>query len=506
MIASQQIPSFPSKPLPVGTRIPSSPHAVSVSLPTIADVIAYENKDPGTMAKIGSGYPRFVQHSYIRKVCGELRVRLSKPADTVSFVMGSIAASRDAFIQEDLGSCEVDEIGNWALVTVPEADARMRSALVCYLQHTGAGLSSREAEDWLVAGGLESSAYPEERKEDGVLEKIRQWMGSSVPSDTIVCKGGMNAFYACFQAVNDLQVPKGRNQWVSIGWLYLDTMKIMARYQRAGGQHVSFAATANPDDVLAYLSKEGSRIAGVVLEAPTNPMLWTPDLTRISNVCRRVGAKLMVDPSLVSPANVDVSPWCDLVPCSLTKYAAHSGDVMMGAVSVSLESKDGQFLSERVRRWVQPPYFGDLHRLGFLLDDAHEILDRINRNTCQLAAFLESHPKVDTVRWAYHSASAESFRQIARKDHVPGGVISIRLKDGFRRFFDNLRVSKGPSFGTRFSLACPYLYLAHYELVSTPGGCELLRLQGLFPDLVRLSVGIESIDDQIEVLREALDA
>lgn len=506
MIDVQQIPSFPARPLPVGARIPSSPHAVSVSLPTIADVIAYENKDPGTMAKIGSGYPRFVQHSYIRKVSDELRVRLSKPADTVSFVMGSIAAFRDALIQEDLGSCEVDEIGDWALVTVPEADACMRSSLVCYLQHTGAGLSSREAEAWLVAEGLESSAYPEERKADGVLGKISQWMASTVPSETVVCKGGMNAFYACFQAVNDLQVSKGRNQWVSIGWLYLDTMKIMARYQREGCQHISFASSANPNDVLTYLLKEGSRVAGVVLEAPTNPMLWTPDLARISSVCRRVGAKLMVDPSLVSPANVDVSPWCDLVPCSLTKYAAHSGDVMMGVVSVSLESADGQFLLERVRHWVQPPYPGDLHRLGFLLDDAHEILDCINRNTCQLAAFLESHPKVDTVRWAYHSASAESFRQIARKDDVPGGVISIRLKDGFSRVFDNLRVSKGPSFGTRFSLACPYLYLAHYELVSNPEGCELLKSQGLFPDLLRLSVGIESVDDQIEVYREALEA
>ncbi len=458
------------------------------------------------MAKIGSGYPRFVQHSYIRRVCEELRSRLSKAEDTVSFVMGSIAASKDAFHQENLEACEVDQIGDWALVTVPAAEINVRSALVSYMQHTGAGLSSREAEDWLVAEGLAASVYPEERNAEGVLAKVENWMGSSVPADTILCKSGMNAFYASFQAVNDLQVPKGRTQWVTIGWLYLDTMKIMARYQRPGCGHVSFSWTVDSGEILRYLASEGQRIAGVVMEAPTNPMVWTPDLERISNICRRLGIKLVVDPSLVSPANVDVSPWADLVPCSLTKYAAHSGDVMIGSVSVSLDTPDGQYLASRVRHWVQPPYAGDLERLGFLLDGAHSILDLINLNTCRLVSFLESHPRVDVVRWAYHPASAASFQRIARKEDVPGSVVSLRLKDGFARFYDNLRVFKGPSFGTAFSLVCPYLYIAHYDLVSTSKGCEAIRAQGLFPDLVRLSVGIEPIDEQIEVFREALES
>jgi cystathionine gamma-synthase len=65
-----------------------------------------------------------------------------------------------------------------------------------------------------------------------------------------------------------------------------------------------------------------------------------------------------------------------------------------------------------------------------------------------------------------------------------------------------MRLVKGPSFGVRFSLACPFLYLAHYDLVSTGQGRRQLRGHGLEPDLVRLSVGAEPL----EAIQEAIEA
>jgi cystathionine gamma-synthase len=63
---------------------------------------------------------------------------------------------------------------------------------------------------------------------------------------------------------------------------------------------------------------------------------------------------------------------------------------------------------------------------------------------------------------------------------------------------------KGPSFGTEFTLVCPFMYLAHYELVTTDEGRNFLRSIGIDPDLIRISVGTEPIADIIEVFEEAL--
>src|ERR1043166_3664634 len=79
------LPSFPNSqgspfkfvmsafsPLPLGQRIPASPHAVSCSLPRMRDVRGYEEKDPETMRHLTSGYPRFVVHPFTRELAAHL--------------------------------------------------------------------------------------------------------------------------------------------------------------------------------------------------------------------------------------------------------------------------------------------------------------------------------------------------------------------------------------------------------------------------------------------------
>ena len=69
-----------------------------------------------------------------------------------------------------------------------------------------------------------------------------------------------------------------------------------------------------------------------------------------------------------------------------------------------------------------------------------------------------------------------------------------------------LEMLKSPSFGTQFSICCPYVYLAHYKLVKSAAGRETLARAGLSPSLLRLSVGTENPDLIIETLGEALTA
>jgi cystathionine gamma-synthase len=83
-------------------------------------------------------------------------------------------------------------------------------------------------------------------------------------------------------------------------------------------------------------------------------------------------------------------------------------------------------------------------------------------------------------------------------------MVTIELHEKLQPFFDALNVMKGPSFGTEFTLVCPFMYLAHYQLVTTDEGRNFLRSIGIDPDLIRISVGTEPIADIIEVFEEAL--
>ena len=73
-------------------------------------------------------------------------------------------------------------------------------------------------------------------------------------------------------------------------------------------------------------------------------------------------------------------------------------------------------------------------------------------------------------------------------------------------FYDAVRVMKGPSFGTRFTLLCPFLYLAHYDLVTSESGRALLAEAGIDPELIRISVGTEPYEEIEAVFVEALAA
>ena len=97
------------------------------------------------------------------------------------------------------------------------------------------------------------------------------------------------------------------------------------------------------------------------------------------------------------------------------------------------------------------------------------------------------------------------YESIARAADSPGCLFSLELNLELQSFYDALSLLKSPSFGCKFSLACPYLYLAHYDLVSTEKGRDILRRSGLEPDLLRVSVGTEPVDQLIAVFEEAFE-
>jgi cystathionine gamma-synthase len=197
-------------------------------------------------------------------------------------------------------------------------------------------------------------------------------------------------------------------------------------------------------------------------------------------------------------------PHADLVATSLTKYTAHEGDVIAGAVVVNATRPDADELRALVAAQLEPVHPRDLARLAAQIGATPAVVARINASTLQVAAFLSSHPAVTKVWWALQPATQASYRQIARTPESVGGMISFTLQGPLAPFYDAVRLPKGPSFGMTTTLISPFIYLAHYDLVTSAAGCAELAAHGLTPDLLRLSVGTEPVEDIIATLAEAL--
>ena len=106
---------------------------------------------------------------------------------------------------------------------------------------------------------------------------------------------------------------------------------------------------------------------------------------------------------------------------------------------------------------------------------------------------MSERPEIERVYYP-KTETPEAYERIRRVRGGFGGLLSLVLKGGqspARAFYDALQVSKGPSLGTNFTLACPYTLLAHYDELDWAEKCGVSR------NLIRVAVGLEPIADLI---------
>jgi cystathionine beta-lyase/cystathionine gamma-synthase len=493
--------------LPLGQRIPDgTPHAVSASLPTMRDVIGYEEKDPAVTRHMTSGYPRFVKHPFLKQVSAHMLRALGLSGRQLWPTSSACAseALRQWLAPADATVVEHGRVSGVAFAENADTFARAKT----FLQHTGALLSSREAEDYLVRVGELPAAHPEPSFEGyapgrvkGAIARAFQHAGTD---DVFLANSGMNAVYAAFRVANLVQRPRGRSLWIQLGWLYLDTIAILQKFSGAAGEN--YVVQHDVFDLAALqkiFAERGHEIAGVVTEVPTNPLIQTPDLAAIHALCREHEVIFIVDPTIASPCNIDILPFTDVAPNSLTKYAASEGDVVAGCVVVNPQSPWAADFRRLLPGELEPVYSRDLSRLATQIGDCDALISQINRSAPAVVEFLRHHPRVKNVWWSLHPDSHDNYRKIARAADAVGSMISFTV-DNLPQFYDRLRLPKGPSFGMKTTLICPFIYLAHYDLVTSEGGRRQLAAAGLDPELLRLSIGAEPADEIIAVLAEAL--
>jgi len=175
--------------------------------------------------------------------------------------------------------------------------------------------------------------------------------------------------------------------------------------------------------------------------------------------------------------------------------------VMIGALALNKESSHYGDLVLRTSAFHQQPYERDLARLVYEMENAPELVAQMNANAMRLSQFLCKHPAVKRVLCA---ESADHIEDVAKSSTSVGAVITIELNGSMEVFYDAVQLMKGPSFGARFTLLCPFVYLAHYGMVTCGEGRAFLASVGIDPELIRISVGTEPYAEIEAVFDQAL--
>jgi len=288
--------------------------------------------------------------------------------------------------------------------------------------------------------------------------------------------------------------------------MYGGTYRLFERVRRrSAGHEFTYVDLTNPENLLAAIRPETKM---VWIETPTNPMLKLADLKAISQICRERGIICVADNTFASPlVQRPLEHGVDIVVHSTTKYMNGHSDIIGGIAIVGKEPhQDGWreqvgFLQNSVGA-IAGPFDSFLTLRG--VKTLAIRMERHCASALELAQWLERQPKVNKVYYP----GLESHPQHAlakRQMNGFGGIISIDLKTdlpGARRFLERCEVfALAESLGGVESLIEHPALMTH-ATIPAPQRAKL----GIGDGLIRLSVGIEHIDDLRRDLQNALDA
>lgn len=281
---------------------------------------------------------------------------------------------------------------------------------------------------------------------------------------------------------------------------YGGTYRLFNAWHQRGEREVEFVNFADEAAVRAALSKP---TALLWIETPSNPLLRITDIAAFSTLGRASGALVAVDNTFLSPAwQQPLALGADLVVHSTTKYLNGHSDVVGGAVV----AKDAK-LAEQLIWWANclgitgAPFDSYLTLRG--LRTLHARLDHHGRNAMALAQWLHEQPGVRRVY--YPGLASHPGHEIARRQQTGfGAIVSLELEgghDAVREFVADLQY-----FSLAESLGGVESLIAHPATMTHAAMDPAARQKaGLVDGLVRLSVGIEALEDLRADLATALD-
>ncbi|MCC3857871.1 O-acetylhomoserine aminocarboxypropyltransferase/cysteine synthase family protein [Vibrio parahaemolyticus] len=322
---------------------------------------------------------------------------------------------------------------------------------------------------------------------------------------------------------------------VSTPQLYGGTYTLFAHMLPNQGIQVKFAKDDKPES-LAELIDENTK--AVYCESIGNPAGNIIDLERVAELAHAQGVPVIVDNTVATPVLCKpIEFGADIVVHSLTKYVGGHGTTLGGVIVDSGKFPWAQHKDRfPVFNQPEPSYhgvvyteaFGEAAFIGrartvplrntgsalsplnaFMLMQGLETLplrmERHTENALKVAEFLEQHDKVSWVSYAGLPSSAHFNLAEKYMKGKPSAILSFGLKDGYEagvRFYDALKIFKRlVNIGDAKSLACHPASTTHRQLSEAEQ-----KQAGVSPEMIRLSVGIEHIDDILADLEQALNA
>ena len=332
-----------------------------------------------------------------------------------------------------------------------------------------------------------------------------------------------------------LTIAEAGDNIISTPQLYGGTYTLFAHMLPKMGIEVRFAESDQAADIEKLID---DKTKAVFCETIGNPAGNIIDIEPIAEMSHQHGVPLIVDNTVATPALLNpVDYGADIVVHSLTKYMGGHGTTLGGIIVDS-----GQFPwaehAERFPTLTQPEAayhgvvyteaFGPAAFIGrartvplrntgsalspmsaFLLMQGIETLplrmERHCENAIAVAQFLQNHPKVEWVNFG--GLEGDPFHALAMKyfDGKPSSLMTFGVKGGYDagvRFYDALQMIKRlVNIGDAKSLACHPASTTHRQMTE-----EEQQAAGVKPEMLRLCIGIEHIDDIIEDLEQALNA
>ncbi|MCW9689405.1 methionine gamma-lyase [Proteus terrae] len=241
----------------------------------------------------------------------------------------------------------------------------------------------------------------------------------------------------------------------------------------------------------------------IFFETPANPNMRVSDIAKISEIAHQHNILVMVDSTYCSPyLQQPLGLGADIVVHSMTKYLSGHGDVTAGAIITTHALADKirvEGLKDMTGACLSP------HDASLILRGIKTLgirMEQICQNAQRIAQYLEDNPKVETIYYP-GLVSFPQYELAKRQMRLAGGMIAIELKGGIkagREFLNRLNLfSRAVSLGDCESLAQHPATMTHATY-----SAEERQRHGISDGLIRLSIGLEDVNDLIADLKQAL--
>ena len=305
---------------------------------------------------------------------------------------------------------------------------------------------------------------------------------------------GMSAVDACFKLLT------AGDHIVCGDDVYGGVTRLLDNVTAQKGLSITYVDTTNTDAVKAAITSETKMLW---IETPTNPLLKVSDMEAMVKISRDAGILLGVDATFATPVFLRPLEFgADIVMHSTTKYLAGHNQIIGGVLITNHEHvfEKMKYIQKTIGA-VSSPFDCWLNLSG--LKTLHLRMKRHEESALQVAAFLEAHPKIDRV--LYPGLPSHPQHAIA-KAQMSGfsGMITFELKGGTeagKTLMNNVQLcGLAESLGSVETMITHPASMTHVDVP-----VEDRRKRGLTDGIVRLSVGIEDVEDIILDLEKALE-